>query len=242
LRQSCPVRDDFTDDDLSPKDHVWLDDLTQQEASDFAARHGYDLKDYVHGGSVNDWWGFTWMILAEVRGVLTPENRAAAWRKHDEKMMGQTNVVGVVRRPTSAISTVPAPVVTAMSVGLSPSNSATAPKAAPSPPHVPSPLPYVLPNNLPGAIQRLDDQELDRLLTAVVTEQKRRGRNPPVRDEVARKQPGESSSVSLKPGKLNAVRAAFKAGVKPSRIARQFGVSQADVRKALATDRTKANG
>ena len=36
--------------------------------------------------------------------------------------------------------------------------------------------------------------------------------------------------------KLTAVRAAFKAGVTPSRIARQFGLSQSDVRKALAAD------
>jgi hypothetical protein len=35
---------------------------------------------------------------------------------------------------------------------------------------------------------------------------------------------------------LNAVRTAFKAGVEPSRIARQFGLSQFDVRKALAGD------
>jgi len=40
-------------------------------------------------------------------------------------------------------------------------------------------------------------------------------------------------------GKLNAVRAAFKAGVTPSRIARQFGISQSDVRKALASDPKK---
>jgi len=40
----------------------------------------------------------------------------------------------------------------------------------------------------------------------------------------------------LTTGKLNAVRAAFKAGVKPSAIARQFGISQSDVRKALATE------
>ena len=39
---------------------------------------------------------------------------------------------------------------------------------------------------------------------------------------------------SLTTGKLNAVRAAFKAGVKPAAIARQFGISQSDVRKALA--------
>jgi hypothetical protein len=46
---------------------------------------------------VSDWWGFTWMILAEARGVLTPENRAAAWRKYDEKLMAETNVVAVIR-------------------------------------------------------------------------------------------------------------------------------------------------
>jgi hypothetical protein len=32
-------------------------------------------------GWVSDWWGFTWMIFAEARGLLTPENQAAAWRK-----------------------------------------------------------------------------------------------------------------------------------------------------------------
>jgi transposase-like protein len=40
----------------------------------------------------------------------------------------------------------------------------------------------------------------------------------------------------LTTGKLNAVRAAFKAGVKPSAIARQFGILQSDVRKALAAE------
>jgi transposase-like protein len=40
----------------------------------------------------------------------------------------------------------------------------------------------------------------------------------------------------LTTGKLNAVRAAFKAGVRPSSIARLFGIPQSDVRKALATE------
>jgi hypothetical protein len=30
--------DDFTDDDLSPEDHAWLDSLTREGASDFATR------------------------------------------------------------------------------------------------------------------------------------------------------------------------------------------------------------
>jgi len=49
----------------------------------------------------------------------------------------------------------------------------------------------------------------------------------------------EEIDVSLAQGKLNAVRAAFKAGITPSRIARQFGISQSDVRKALASDVAK---
>jgi predicted DNA binding protein len=44
------------------------------------------------------------------------------------------------------------------------------------------------------------------------------------------------AQVSLTQGQVNAVRAAFKAGITPSRIARQFGISQSNVRKALASD------
>jgi DNA-binding transcriptional regulator LsrR (DeoR family) len=36
-----------------------------------------------------------------------------------------------------------------------------------------------------------------------------------------------------------ALRAAFNAGITPARIARQFGISQSNVRKALATDEPK---
>jgi predicted DNA binding protein len=69
----------------------------------------------------------------------------------------------------------------------------------------------------------------------VLAEQKRRGRELPVSDENSRKRRVEVPP-SLTQGQLNAVRAAFKAGVTPSRIARQFGISQSDVRKALARD------
>jgi hypothetical protein len=37
-------------------------------------------------------------------------------------------------------------------------------------------------------------------------------------------------------GQVNAVRAAFKAGIKPSLIARQFGISQSDAKKVLASE------
>jgi hypothetical protein len=96
-----------------------------------------------------------------------------------------------------------------------------------------------LPADLSNAIKHLGDQELDRLLGAVIVEQKRRGKKLRVSDENSRKRKVEASAVSLTQGKLNAVRAAFKAGVTPSRIARQFGISQSDVRKALAGDASK---
>jgi hypothetical protein len=47
---------------------AWAHDHSIETLVDFAAKQGYDLRDYVHGGCVADWWGFTWMILAEARG------------------------------------------------------------------------------------------------------------------------------------------------------------------------------
>jgi hypothetical protein len=92
---------------------------------------------------------------------------------------------------------------------------------------------HVLPKNLPNSIKTLTDQELDQLHAAVLIERQRRGKKPPL-NENARKPQVQEVSVPMSTGKINAVRAAFKAGVKPSQIARQFGISQADVRKALA--------
>ena len=92
---------------------------------------------------------------------------------------------------------------------------------------------HVLPKNLPDAIKTLTDQELDQLHAAVLVEQQRRGRKLPS-NENALKRRVQEVSVPMSTGKMNAVRAAFKAGVKPSQIARQFGISQTDVKKALA--------
>jgi hypothetical protein len=93
----------------------------------------------------------------------------------------------------------------------------------------------VLPKDLPAAIKHLDDQELDRLLEAAVAEQRRRGRKPAMSVEPPGRPRIEPAVVHLTPGKMNAVRAAFKVGVKPSQIARQFGLSPSDVRRALAS-------
>jgi len=103
-----------------------------------------------------------------------------------------------------------------------------------------SSLSYALPTNLPSALKHLDNDQLDRLLAAVRTEQHRRGKTIPKSVEPSRKQrTKEANALPLAQGKVNAVRAAFKAGVKPSRIAREFGISQSDLRKALAGDTSK---
>jgi hypothetical protein len=77
------------------------------------------------------------------------------------------------------------------------------------------------------------------LLAAVLAEQNARGVNYPVSAEPSRKKPTTAVAPPLAQGKLNAVRAAFKAGVTPSRIARQFGISLSDVKKVLASDESK---
>jgi predicted DNA-binding protein (UPF0251 family) len=93
---------------------------------------------------------------------------------------------------------------------------------------------HILPKDLPNAFKHLNDEELDRLLAVTLAEAKRRGRQtiPTYKPSPSR---NVEAAVSLTRGQINAVRAAFKAGITPARIARQFGLSQSDVRKALAT-------
>jgi hypothetical protein len=64
----------------------------------------------------------------------------------------------------------------------------------------------------------------------------RRGRKLPSNEDVSKRRLRETD-VPLTVGRLNTIRAAFKAGITPSRIARQFRVSQSAVRKALAGDK-----
>jgi hypothetical protein len=94
-------------------------------------------------------------------------------------------------------------------------------------------LRHILPRDLPSAIKNLSDQELDQLRAVVFVELQRRGRKPPSNENISKRR-DEEIAAPLTVGKLNAIRAAFKAGITPSRIARQFGVSQSDIRKALS--------
>jgi hypothetical protein len=96
---------------------------------------------------------------------------------------------------------------------------------------------YALPTNLPIALKHLANDQLDRLLAAVMAEQQVRGaKTIPVPDGPIKNAMMKKVAPPLAKGKLNAVRAAFKAGLTPSRIARQFGISQSEVRKALASN------
>jgi hypothetical protein len=103
-----------------------------------------------------------------------------------------------------------------------------------------APQRYVLPMNLRNAVKHLSDSELDLMHAATLEEMKRRGRTP---QSVEAKSPPiekrrhvDITEVPLTRGQVNAVRSAFKAGITPSRIARQFGISKSNVRKALASD------
>jgi hypothetical protein len=103
-----------------------------------------------------------------------------------------------------------------------------------------------LPKDLAGALARLGDAEVDTLLAAVFAEAGRRGRLPPTSpkgestaDARSLRRTAATGAGPLTTGKLNAVRAAFKAGVRPAAIARQFGISQSDVKRALAAEGRK---
>jgi hypothetical protein len=86
--------DDISDDLFSDADHAFLDSLDEARARIFAAEQGYDLVD--DDGMLTDWWGYCWMILAEKRGLLTPENRAATRAAIEEKYLTAPNVIGVI--------------------------------------------------------------------------------------------------------------------------------------------------
>ena len=86
--------DDISDDLFSDADHAFLDSLDEAHARLFAAEQGYDLVD--DEGMLTDWWGYCWMILAEKRGLLTAENRAAARAQIEEKYRSAPNVIGVI--------------------------------------------------------------------------------------------------------------------------------------------------
>ena len=106
-----------------------------------------------------------------------------------------------------------------------------------------------LPKDLPKSIQYLDDAELDWLLRTAIQEAKRRARPLPVRQaastDISSKPPRSPEkptrqrqigpATGLTQGQINAVQAAFKAGVAPRRIARKFGLTASKSAMRFAT-------
>jgi DNA-binding transcriptional regulator YiaG len=109
---------------------------------------------------------------------------------------------------------------------------------------------HFLPKNLRHAVKQLNDGELDELLEVTFDEARRRGRLPRSigtdststsrrpSDLVTKRSPPtdkrrqvDIDEVPMTGGQVSAIRAAFKAGVTPSQIARHFRVSQSNVRR-----------
>ena len=146
--------------------------------------------------------------------------------------------------------------------------STTTVRDASTPPKLPAaeattetePQRYILPRDLHAAVKYLSDSELELLHATTLEEMRRRGKMPrgaetdlqflrhrfAPPDLIKRQSPPtktrrnvDIAEASLIRGQMNTVRAAFKAGITPSPIARQFGLSQSDVRKALASDQPR---
>ena len=109
----------------------------------------------------------------------------------------------------------------------------------------------ILPKDLSSALMRLTEDELNTLARTINKELARR--NMRIQPEPAsgqEKEPKqtlasvgkktdkratpETNALPLTQSQINAIRAAFKAGVKPSTIARQFGVSRSAIQQALS--------
>jgi hypothetical protein len=131
-----------------------------------------------------------------------------------------------------------------------PANQVPSPKPATNEAAANSLHRYVLPKDLPGALKQLGDIEFGSLLAAALDEARRRdrlqlrlegtsaavGKALPKSNQGSTARQGHSAAPSLTRGQVNAVRAAFRAGIGPSRIAREFGISKTDVRKVLTSN------
>jgi hypothetical protein len=111
---------------------------------------------------------------------------------------------------------------------------------------------HVLPSNLSAALSYLTEEEFQALASAVNDERNRRnaiarfakpaGRNPeqernsasPTTQKPRKAQATKIDAPPLTQTRINAVRAAIKAGLKPKTVARQFGISLSILQRALS--------
>ena len=108
------------------------------------------------------------------------------------------------------------------------------------------PVRVMLPSNLPEALKHLEDAQLQTLLRDVTAEIDRRGMPEPVKavdpaeptEKASRRKtsagPRQASAEAEVPeGKANMIRASFKAGMKPTAIARSLRISRLHVNRVL---------
>lgn len=101
--------------------------------------------------------------------------------------------------------------------------------------------PAAMAGQLLAGLDKLPDSDLLGLVSALVAETERRGLTPvrtadePAPKSGVRLKPsasaGKAGAASIPTSKVNAIRAALEAGVKPGAVARQFGVSIAQIKK-----------
>lgn len=113
----------------------------------------------------------------------------------------------------------------------------------------PSSARVTLPSDLAGSLKYLDDAQLQRLLQAVTVEIDRRQGTPKNKKTATvaasgTSSPGQSAAFRYKTiretdeipeGRANLIRASFRAGVKPTAIARTFRLSQSLVNRVLSS-------
>ena len=113
----------------------------------------------------------------------------------------------------------------------------------------PSPARVTLPGDLSGSLKYLDDAQLQRLREAVTVEINRRNQGAPKNKTATAVATGTSSEGQPAPfrekklrgvdeipeGKVNLIRASFRAGVKPATIARTFRISRSLVSRVLSS-------
>jgi len=106
-----------------------------------------------------------------------------------------------------------------------------------------------LPSDLSGSLKFLDDAQLQRLREAVNMESDRRIRaatktEPTVAATIVASSPGQPAAKrkdeirgrdAIPAGKVNLIRASFKAGLKPPAIARTLRISQSLVVRVLSS-------
>ena len=116
---------------------------------------------------------------------------------------------------------------------------------APTPPLAPTASvgsPDIIPDDLERVIVRCSDEAVERLVVMVNAEARRRGLLPPEQtpkdntagDRPIRQRSPEHVAEGLAPGQLSAIRAAGQAGVKLGKIAREFGLPLAAVKRVIA--------